>query len=480
MNKRTACACLAVAAFLPYAAKAWSADALVARAASKQDGAALRALIGRGADVNAPLPDGATALHWAVHWNDEMAVELLLRAGAAVNVSNEYGIAPISLACTNRNDGLVSRLLAAGADPNSASNTGETVLMTCAYTGNAAAVRALVQRGADVNRRESLESQTALMWAAAQGHEDVVKVLLDAGADLRTRAREQEHFVCFTTQCGNGEASQRNAGRVFRGGYSATLFAARQGDVGSVKVLLDHGASIEERGADGYSPLLLATHSGHTGLAKFLLQRGADPNASGVGYSALHTAVLRGDVEMTKVLIAAGAAVNSRITKPAPMERFTDKWMVLPVSVVGYTPLQMAARYVETPIIRALLAAGADPNVTSADGTTLLMDAAGVNMNRNGSTDRRGRTVDVAVVTALNKNEDHILEAVQVLTKAGVSVTATNRAGDTALHGAAGMGMRKVFQYLVDKGADPNVKNKRGRTPRSILQGGGGSEPEAP
>jgi len=437
-------------------------------------------LINRGANVNALLPDGATALHWAVHWNDDEAVELLLRARAAVNVSNEYGITPISLACTNRSDRLVSRLLAAGADPNSASDTGETALMTCAYTGNVAAVRSLLLRGADMNRRERLESQTALMWAAAQGHQDVVKALLDAGADFRARSREREHFICFTTQCGNGETQQRNAGRVSRGGYSAILFAARNGDVGSVKALLDAGASIEERGADGYSPLLLATHSGHTELTTFLLERGTNPNASVVGYSALHTAVLRGDLEMTKALLAAGATVDSRITKAAPMERFTDKWMVLPLAVVGYTPLQMAAKYVETPIIRALLAAGADPSVTDADGTTLLMDAAGVNINRNGSTDRRGRTVDVAVVTAMNKDEDRILEAVQALIEAAVDVNAANRAGDTALHGAAaGMAMRRVFQYLVDKGADPNVKNKRGRTPRSVLQGGGG-EPEAP
>ena len=33
-------------------------------------------------DVNAPQPDGTTALHWAAHWNDVEAVKLLLRAGA--------------------------------------------------------------------------------------------------------------------------------------------------------------------------------------------------------------------------------------------------------------------------------------------------------------------------------------------------------------------------------------------------------------
>src|SRR6202008_4938853 len=112
-----------------------------------------------------------------------------------------------------------------------------------------------------------------------------------------------------------------------RGGYSAALFAARNGDMESVRLLLDAGTSIEETGADGYSLLLLAAHSGHTELSKFLLQRGADPNASRLGDSALHTAVLRGDLETVQALIGKGALLDARITKAAPMERFTYKWM---------------------------------------------------------------------------------------------------------------------------------------------------------
>ena len=60
---------------------AWAADApRLADAAAKQDKAALRALIRDKADVNAAQPDGATALHWAVHWDDLESADLLLRA----------------------------------------------------------------------------------------------------------------------------------------------------------------------------------------------------------------------------------------------------------------------------------------------------------------------------------------------------------------------------------------------------------------
>ncbi len=57
---------------------------------------------------------------------------------------------------------------------------------------------------------------------------------------------------------------------------------------------------------------------------------------------------------------------------------------------------------------------------------------------------------------------------------AGADVNAVNRAGDTAIHFAAAMGFDSVVQLLADKGADVNVKNKRGLTPLALARGGSG------
>ena len=54
----------------------------VADAVMKGDTAAVRALIGKSADVNAPQADGSTALHWAVYRSDITTADLLMRAGA--------------------------------------------------------------------------------------------------------------------------------------------------------------------------------------------------------------------------------------------------------------------------------------------------------------------------------------------------------------------------------------------------------------
>jgi ankyrin repeat protein len=93
-----------------------AADAPLADAMEKMDRAAVRALLQRHADVNAPQVDGMTALHWAAYQDDVESVELLLRAGATVKAANRYGITPLTLAITNGDSAMVEALLKAGAD----------------------------------------------------------------------------------------------------------------------------------------------------------------------------------------------------------------------------------------------------------------------------------------------------------------------------------------------------------------------------
>src|SRR5690349_17789566 len=70
----------------------------VADAVMKRDRAALRGLLQRKADVNAPQTDGATALHWAVYHDDLEAVDMLIAAGASADLKNRDGVTPLRLA----------------------------------------------------------------------------------------------------------------------------------------------------------------------------------------------------------------------------------------------------------------------------------------------------------------------------------------------------------------------------------------------
>ena len=156
----------------------------VADAVMRSDMTALRALIQKKADVNAPQADGATALHWAVYRDNLQAVDLLIAAGANVKVANREGVTPLAMATSVRQClPIVERLLKAGADAKERGPNGETLLMFAARNGRVDLVKRLVAAGVDVNAREMLRGTTALMWAAEQHHPDAVKALLEAGAD---------------------------------------------------------------------------------------------------------------------------------------------------------------------------------------------------------------------------------------------------------------------------------------------------------
>jgi len=248
-----------------------------------------------------------------------------------------------------------------------------------------------------------------------------------------------------------------------RGGTTPLLFAARSGDVDSARLLLAAGAEVNDALPDGTSALVLAAHSGHGAVGALLLDKGADPNAAAVGYTALHAAVLRGDLGLVKALLAHGANPNAQIWKGTPVRRLSQDFD-LPKTLVGATPYLLAARYLEVRMMLVLAAAGADPRSAMKDGTTPLMAAAGMGMDPKA--DRRNLNLfDGGKI----EDESRVVEAVTAAINLGGDVNAVNQAGDTALHSAASRGYDLVVQLLADKGAPLNVKNRRGQTPLAAL-----------
>jgi uncharacterized protein len=454
--------CLLIGA-MPSLVSAAGSD--VADAAQRKDMAAVRAMVTKRVNVNAPQADGTTALLWAAHWNDVEAVKLLLRAGANAAATNRFGASPLSEAATSGNAELVKALLEAGADAKALSTPdGETVLMSAARSGNMESVRMLLDRGADVNARERYKGQTALMWAAAERHAPVVKLLLERGADWKIRGFDRE-----TKPPKLSAASAISP--IPRGGFTALMFAAREGDLESARIMLDAGVDINHGDVDNVTPLVAAIMNKQYTLAKFLIDRGADMNiVDAGGRTALYAMIdIRNEdwtampnrttddplptMEVVKAIIDHGAKLDVPLTRPLTVRSGMDFGDTTLGD--GATPMMRAARAGDHEVIRLLLAKGATPTLTTTGGSNALMFAAGI-----GYRDKNTRG-----------SESDALETVKVMMAAGLDLKQTNAIGENALHGAALRGADTIVQFLIDQGMDVNATSKQGYTPLDVAMG---------
>jgi ankyrin repeat protein len=446
---------------------AGAADHRLADAVEHRDARTVDALLQRKADVNAPQPDGASALHWAAHHDDLALVRRLIAAGASVNAANDHGVTPLALACENANAAIAGALLTAGARPNDRAASGETPLMIAARSGANEVVDALLARGAEVNAVEPSHNQTALMWAASRGHDRIVQRLIAAGADVHARSRVRRRTVQLNTRYGD-QNTVRGVTEMDLGGFTPLLFAARSGTVGGASQLLAAGANVNDKAPGGTTALVVAAHSGNGAVAVYLVEHGADVNVAEAGYTPLHAAILRGDLALVRALVARGANPDVTLAKGTP-SRYYSKDYAFNENLVGASPLWLAARFGEPEMMRALVAGGADPRWTMKDGTTTVMSAIlptrGVGTFRAG--DRRERYQGPADVAAKGDGEDEeiTLRTAAAAIELGANLNAVNTDGDTALHLAAALALNKVVQLLVDRGARLDIKNKRELTP---------------
>jgi ankyrin repeat protein len=437
-----------------------AADLRLLEAVRSGNRPAIQTLLQQRVDVNAPEPDGTTALHWAARLDDLQTVTQLVRAGAKAGAANRYGVTPLHLACVNGNAAIAEALLNAGADPNTALPDGETPLMTAARTGRVETLKVLLDKGAAPNAKEPVRGQTALMWAAAEGNAGAIRLLVQKGADVQARSN---------------------------GGFTALLFAAREGRIDAARALLASGASVNEalarrgRGGAAAAPgaadtentanaFLLAAANAHYELAAFLLDAGADPNAAPQGWSALHQVtwvrkVGVGDngpaptgsgnmssAEFVRKLAARGADLNARVTRRPSMGTTN-------LNAIGATPFLLAARTKDVELMRLLAELGADPLLTNEDGSTPLMVAAGI--GTSSPLEDPG-------------TEPEVLEAVRLALKLGGDINAVDKNGETAMHGAAYKHVPSVVRFLADNGARIEIwnrPNKRGWTPLKIVEG---------
>jgi ankyrin repeat protein len=164
----------------------------------------------------------------------------------------------------------------------------------------------------------------------------------------------------------------------------------------------------------------------------------------------LHRAALdKTAVPVVKALLAHGAKPNVRLKQEKPTATTVNG-----VVLQGATPLLLAAEINNLAAVKVLLEGGADPLIPTEKNTTPLMLAAG------GGTD--------VVRPRSARERATALQTVKLLVERGADVNGVGQFGWTPLHGAAYQGLNDVIEFLVAKGAKLDAKDGFGQTPLSI------------
>ncbi len=376
-----------------------------------------RALVAAGAPVNAPNHYGITPLLQASRTGDAALIGILLKAGADVAAAHPDGETPLMAASRTGHMDAVKLLLEAGANANTAdAYQQETPLMWAAAEGHAEVVKTLLTAGADANRKAHITGIderkhgdhptggfTALMFAARNGHEETVTTLMKSGADPKVA---------------NGDGLTATMVAIVNDRFDLAAKMLEMGadaNDGSLYFAVDmHDATTDMRAHDGSR--LRAEHPNKLtsfDLVKVLLDKGADPNKPFQGQvhstslccdpevnsSPFYRAAIASDVDVLKLMLAKGAKVE---WSPAEVKKEGGSGGGRGVNAnVGKTPLMMTmtggrgAAFAAGPgfdrigappfrekatrdpleATKVLLAAGANPNAKSPDGSTLLHQA---------------------------------------------------------------------------------------------------------
>jgi len=426
-------------------------------------------LIYEGADIHARTSDGYSPLHLACIGGNNKILELLIQKGSDVNVKDNHGSTPLHfvfLKIPGRNPNydkrkVVKTLLSAGADPLIEDGTGftpleyavdyndkpiadilvksldlkkwrkkgDTLLHWAVRSINPALVKTIIEHGAPINAKDE-QGNTPLDVALMIKNKKIINVLKESGGvavneDNQHKKEVRVSETEFINELKQIVSERRNINVPYYDDIIPLLEAISYGYKDAVSYLLQHKANPNVQTDGSLSPLHIAAMQGYVNIAKLLIKHGAaiDANDKKHHHTPLHIAVTaqENNLELTALLLEEGAKVNIHGTHQ------------------GWTPLHLAAVYGRADIAKLLLDKGADIDCKDQINETPLHKAVSY------------------------KN----IETTKLLLKRGASVNTKNEFGETPLHKAAINADSEMVIILLENGANVNEKDNDGITPLS-------------
>ena len=499
-------------------------------------------------DINFPDAKGRTALMVAAQKGHVTVFEKLLKLGANMNQQSDNGVTALGFALHFKHKVILERCIEFGANLNFTDFEGNTFLHKACKQGCLSEVATIERHGVDVNHRNSA-GLTPLMISCQQGKLDVVKYLVTRGSDVHAKCKEcmSAFEYAFLTDCeeivqymrikSKEPSNEQGTKLIFtckvqdlqllsnllhqgenpnvkdpaKRWCSLLHIAVSVMNRGMVKLLIHHGANVNETNIENRTPLFEACLMGDEMIVSFLLECGANTNIRDEEErSPLMCACQSGSIVIVKMLLQNGALQSFKdktgrsalchATKHGHRDIVKLFWEIGQVNVdirdiTGRTCLSVAASRSDFEMLDLFLCWGADINCQDKNLTTPLMVAV---INNNFSIVKylieHGARIDIydniginVVQLAQVKGNENIrtyleakalpqefLEQTRVLQLRKFYTDISSDTSGRAQHELFDMCKNgwlfpDLVKYTIEKGADINCKTSDGFSPILLL-----------
>lgn len=407
-------------------------------------------LLDRGANIDAKCSKGKTALFYACTKGIESNVKILLQRGARIDVTDEDGSTCLAFAVESGNESLVKLLLDSGVNIDTSERCWKNPLYLATYNSSETMIQLLLDRGADVTSvGRCWDLNSTLHYACKRGFENIVRQLVERGANVQEEGESGQSVLHAAVLSGNEnivkfildfelDVSGKEEIRFER---TPLHFAAKEGHLHLIELLLRRGAAVNEKDKLGRTALYFATNRKHDCAVELLLERGASIDFTCTSWVHPFKSSRQGKVsfnyhrKLHSALHVAAELGNELIAR-----KFLDRG--IDVNIRGennLTALHVASVQGQTEVVRLLLDHGADMTIKTffSNQSTALHLACLYGQ------------VDV----------------VKLLLDNGANINEKDESGDSALFVAIRKKSQAIIRVLLDYGADEELKNQSHSTP---------------
>ena len=387
-----------------------------------------------GNSPNKITHDGRNYIFWAAYRNDLPVTELLVNKGSRLDIIDTHGNNPLTFAASNgiTNKEMYTFLIESGADVKHIDHHGANALLTIApHVSDFDMLDFFVSQGLDLKSTDE-DGNNAFNYAARTGNIEMMNQLKDKGLEYKKLNNVGGNAMLFAAQ---GTRNKSNSIEVYKyleklgiepnvttntGTTPLHILASRSKDLEVVDYFIKKRVNANQVDGEGNTPLMIAAYRNGIAVVEVLKDETKDINiANKKGETALNNAVAGNTAEVVNYLLGEGAETNDKTGKAL---------------IDSYRPGK--EKELEA-IVASLYSEEFNPSGVQAEGNTLLHYAA----------------------------EKDNLKLVQMAVNWEMDINAKNDDGNTALMIAAMKASNtEVLKYLLDKGADVNVKTEFGES----------------